>query len=516
MRKYIVYLLGINILVILLLLWMGQERLHEFKSYHLVIAQESTSSASRAIADFIKEKKRLVSLFAIENQALINSYASDPDDSDIKQRLSDHIASHFPNHFTFTVTDSSGIPVTEDFEGYVGDLCKRDLKKFVIDGEQLPRIHPNSEVYHFDVLAPLNVQGKQFILFISFQADVLGTVLESAQTQGHQLMLIDPAVSNLIEVTSDGARINWERNDYRLSEDEKKSILFSSEVADTVWHAVDLSMPDLFKDFTDKLLIRSLLIFLLFVLVSIAMFVFTSREEKLRKKAEQNKENFLAVISHDIRTPITSIRGSLDLIKNGHTGKITDETLQYVNIAVKNSDRLVTLINDLLDLQKIEAGKMSFDIETQGLTPLVSTCIDNNVAYAELFNASCRLQVNADNLTVNVDASRFEQALSNLLSNAIKYGTSDDEIIISIDKIDDHARISITDHGQGIPESNHDRVFSRFAQFGTAKKTERVKGTGLGLSIVKNIIEKQGGRVGFRSIEGQGSTFFIDLPIVYY
>jgi len=512
MRKYIGYLLGINILVILLLLWMVKERLHEFEAYHLAIAQESTSSASRAIAGFIAEKKRLVSLFATENPGLINQHAADPYDSDIKQRLSQRIATHFPDYFTFAVSDAAGVPVAEDFEGYVGDLCKLDLEKFASSGQQFPRIHPNHEVYHFDILAPLKGLNRQSILFISFHADVLGKILESAQTQGHQLILIDPTASHLIEVTSDGARINWERNDYRLSEDEKSRILFSNKVSDTVWEAVDLSEPELFSQFKNKLILHSLLIAMLFILVSIAMLIFLTREEKLRKKAERNKENFLAVVSHDIRTPITSIRGSLDLIKNGHTGELTAETLQYINIAVRNSERLVNLIDDLLDLQKIEAGEMNFNIQAEELTPLVSACIENNTTYAKLFNASCRLQVNAKDLIVSIDASRFDQAFSNMLSNAIKYGAPEDEILISIDRHDFYARVSVTDHGAGIPESKHQHVFSRFTQFG-AEKSGQVKGTGLGLSIVKNIIEKQGGRVGFTSVEGEGSTFFVDLPI---
>jgi len=513
MRQYLLYILGINVLIFLLLLWMGQERLKEFKAYHLAIAQESTSSASRAIEHFIAEKKRLVSLFAMENQNLINQYASEPENADISQQLNARIKSHFPEYFTFMVTNATGIPFVEDFEGYVGDLCKTDLRKFIIEGKQFPRIHPNQEVYHFDIIAPLNSIPSQLILFISFKADILGKVLESAQTSGHQLMLIDPAVSQLIEVTADGARVNWDRSDYRLSEDEKSRILSSQKVNATVWHAVDISLPYLFNDFKSKLFVRSVFILLLFVVVSIAMFNMLRREERLRKLAEQNKENFLAVVSHDIRTPITSIRGSLDLIKNGYTGEVSDETLEYLNIAIKNSDNLVNLINDLLDLQKIEAGSMRFTLKNEALSPLVSNAIKINTSYAELFNASCRLQILVDDLSVNVDASRFEQAFTNLLTNAFKYGAKGDEIIVSIDKVDNLARVAVTDHGQGIPESSQHQVFKKFTQF-NASKTGQVKGTGLGLSIVKTIIERQDGHVGFKSSEGKGSTFYIDLPLI--
>jgi signal transduction histidine kinase len=326
-------------------------------------------------------------------------------------------------------------------------------------------------------------------------------------------MLIDHEASHLIEVTSDGARINWQRDDYRMSDDEKDRILFTKDVNGTVWKAIDLSVPELFETFYFSLLWPSLLQLALIIILSVAMLLFVRREERLRLIAEANKENFLAVISHDLRTPITAINGSLDLIRNGHTGEISDTTKQYVEIAINNSRRLINLINDLLDLQKFESGHMTYEIKNELLTPLVENSIKANQSYLEMFTTRCRLQVGDDNLWVHVDDSRFDQAFSNLLSNAIKYGAKDDEIIISIDRVNKYARVSITDHGEGIPESRHEQVFQRYAQFGDAK-SKHVSSTGLGLSIVKNIIEQQGGKVGFKSEEGKGSTFYIDLPVI--
>lgn len=513
MRKYILYLFGINLLFILLLVWMGVERSRDFQSYHLAIANESTASAARSIEDFITEKKRLVGLFAQEHRDLILAHARNTEDEGLQQQLVQRIARHFPDYFTFTVADETGETLVVDFEGYVGDLCKLDLKAFVKDAYQSPRIHPNDKAYHFDILAPLEYPHKKLILFISFHADVLGQVLQSAQTNGHQLMLIDHASSNLIEVTSDGARNNWNRNDYRMTDAEKERILSSREVKGTVWNAVDLYVSDLFKQYYTNLFWFSLLQLVLMIMLSTAMLLFIRREEKLRLIAEQNKENFLAVVSHDLRTPITSISGSLDLIRNGHTGEISESTLQYVDIAINNSKRLINLINDLLDLQKIEAGHMSYETKDELLTPLVENSIKANQSYLHMFHTTCRLVVEQDDLWVHVDAFRFDQAFSNLLSNAVKYGAKEDEIIVTISRINDFARVSITDHGKGIPETIQHQVFQRYAQFGDAK-FKHVSSTGLGLSIVKNIIEQQGGKVGFVSEEGKGSTFFIDLPVI--
>jgi signal transduction histidine kinase len=324
-------------------------------------------------------------------------------------------------------------------------------------------------------------------------------------------MLIDPA-AYLIEVTADGARINWERDDYRLSDDEKNRILFTSKVSDTVWNAVDLYLPGLLIDFRNTLLIYSILIFVLFLLASIIMYIIVRREEQLRIRAERNKDEFLAIVSHDLRTPITAIRGSMELVNSGKMGETNLEMKECIGIAINNCQRMSLLINDLLDLQKIEAGKMTFNITQQNLSRLVNTCIENNKGYSDQYKASMSLQDHAEDVDVNVDPSRFEQALTNLLSNAVKYGAKHDNIIVSIERSGEYVRVNVTDHGQGIPIAEQHCIFNRFTQLNNAS-TVHVKGTGLGLSIVKSLIEEQGGQVGFETTEGQGSTFYISLPI---
>ncbi len=511
MRKYTVYLIFVNVLVVGLLAWTGHERYQDFRSYHNSIAEEATASAARAIAAFIAEKKRQVALFARDYMELIQQFMHGPDNDELYEQVSSTIATYFPDFFTFTVADTSGEPLREDFEGYVGELCKGDLRKFAEHGKQSPRIHPHHEVYHFDIMAPLSSGPGAGTLFISFHADILGNVLRNAQSPGHQLMLIDPAL-NLIEVTADGARINWERDDYRLTADETNRVLYANKVSDTVWDVVDLNLSGLFADFRNKLLFYSILIAVLFMVASVIMYIIVRREERLRIRAERNKDEFLAVVSHELRSPITAIRGFLSLIESECEGKATADMNQYIGISINNCDRMSLLIDDLLDLQKIEAGKMTFDIKRKNLKQLVSACIENNKGYCDLYDASISLHTDADDILVDVDPSRFEQVLSNLLSNAIKYGAQQDNILVSIERDGECARVSVTDHGQGIPESEQHRVFSRFSQLGKRTSTH-AQGTGLGLSIVKDLIERQGGHAGFETTEGQGSTFYIELPL---
>jgi len=512
MKTYTIYMALIVGLFSAALAWIVTSRQDDYRAYHTAIAQESTASAANAIAGFVAEKTRLVRLFSDEHLDLVRALAAQPDSETLHQRLEQRIALYFPGYFSFTVSGLDGQPHIEDFDGLIGDLCRTDLRTFADTGSQQPRIHPHSEAYHFDVLAPFGAGQNAGILFISFHADILGEVLKSAQTSGHQLIVTDPEASDLIEVTADGARINWDREDYRLSTAEKNRILFRSEVPGTAWTIVDLSTPGLFENYSAQLIKHSVLIFLLLITITLVMLVLLRREEGLRRAAERHKDDFLSIVSHELRTPLTSIRGSLGLIAGGVTGDITDKTRSLVDAALANSERLVLLINDLLDLQKIEADQMAIDRKPVELEPFMHNCIEWNAGYAEKFGARFVLTENTPGIVVDIDEHRIAQVISNLLSNAVKYGAEQDTIEIACSQVDGYARIAITDHGPGIPESFHKRIFEKFAQL-DASDNRKVNGTGLGLSIVKFITEKHGGKAGFETRVGSGSTFYIDLPV---
>jgi signal transduction histidine kinase len=512
MKSYTTFILVIACLVIVMLEWIAQTRLKDFKSYHVAIAQESTAGISNEISRFVGEKKRLVKLFANEHLDLIRKLAEAPNDGSLHLQLEQRIAEYFPYYFTFTVADPDGQPYMEDFDGLIGERCRDDISKFVDSGTQNPRVHPHAEAYHFDILAPYGSDGSAGILFVSFHADILGGALKSAETPGHQLMLVYPEASQLIEVTSDGARINWDRNDYRLSPDEQSRILFRKAVPGTVWEAVDLHTSTLFAAFRGDVLRQSAIIFLLFATASIAMLFYVRREERLRRAAESHKDEFLSVVSHELRTPLTSIRGALALIANNVTGDVCPKTAPLADIALTNSIRLETLVNDILDVQKMEAGKMDFDMQPAELVPLVERSIRDCVAYGEQFGSTFTLKSAPPGIIVNVDRNRFSQIMANLLSNAAKYGAEADAVEVAVVATGANVRINVTDHGPGIPESDRARIFQKFIQ-ADSSDSRKVSGTGLGLSIVKLIAEEHGGTAGCESQLGAGSTFYIDLPV---
>jgi PAS domain S-box-containing protein len=236
-----------------------------------------------------------------------------------------------------------------------------------------------------------------------------------------------------------------------------------------------------------------------------------ARDIDERKKVEQMKTDFVSVVSHELRTPLTSIRGSLGLLAGGVAGQLPEKVRPLVEIASKNSDRLVRLINDILDIEKIESGQMGFRFVPLELMPLIEQGIEANRAYAQPFGVEMHVSGELPGVRVWADADRLLQVLANLLSNAIKFSPPNGVVEVSVTRQGDRLRVAVTDHGRGVPAEFQPRIFEKFAQ-ADASSTRQKGGTGLGLSISKAIVERHGGAIGFYSVPGEATTFFFDLP----
>jgi signal transduction histidine kinase/DNA-binding response OmpR family regulator len=233
-----------------------------------------------------------------------------------------------------------------------------------------------------------------------------------------------------------------------------------------------------------------------------------------RKKAERMKNEFISTVSHELRTPLTSIRGSLGLIRGGVTGEIPQQTLKLVDIAYTNSERLVRLINDILDIEKIEAGKMEFHIQRLELIPIVEKSIEMMRNFANQYNVQLKLNKTVPNIESYIDADRLEQVLVNLMSNAAKFSPAGSTINIEMSMTSQSVvKISVIDQGIGIPDEFKSMLFKKFAQV-DASDSKAKGGTGLGLSISKAIVEKFGGKIDCDSVQGKGSTFYIEIPAI--
>jgi len=242
-------------------------------------------------------------------------------------------------------------------------------------------------------------------------------------------------------------------------------------------------------------------------------FVGITRDVTERKRVELMQKEFISTVSHELRTPLTSIRGSLSLILGGAVGVLPEKAKALLNIANNNSDRLIHLINDILDIEKITSGNMQFDNAVTDALTVVQRAIESNKGYADQLGVRFELiSVPDEVVMIRVDKQRMEQVMSNLMSNAAKYSPVGDAVEIAIEVIKEEVRITVHDHGKGIPEEFKPRIFCKFSQADSSDARQK-GGTGLGLNITKELIEEQGGRIGFESGEDVGTTFYVDLPI---
>ncbi|RKG57027.1 response regulator [Corallococcus sp. AB011P] len=229
-----------------------------------------------------------------------------------------------------------------------------------------------------------------------------------------------------------------------------------------------------------------------------------------RKAVERMKNEFISTVSHELRTPLTSIRGSLGLLENGIVGELPSQALDMVRIARTNTERLIRLINDILDLEKMESGMLELKLQPQTAQDLVEATLAGVQGMAETAHVSLRSDVEGAP-QVKGDRDRLIQVLTNLVSNAIKFSPQGASVVVAAGfSVDGRVRFSVTDQGSGIPEEKLPRLFGRFQQL-DASDTRSKGGTGLGLAISQAIVEQHGGRIEVSSPPGQGATFQFTL-----
>lgn len=241
--------------------------------------------------------------------------------------------------------------------------------------------------------------------------------------------------------------------------------------------------------------------------------VFILRDISQHLELEAMKNQFVSTVSHELRTPLTAIKGSLGLLTSGALGSFPDKAKTILTVANNNCTRLINLINDILDLEKIKRGEMSFNYEDIEIKSIIKQTIELNKPYADQFNVKITEISKINKLFINVDKNRLLQVLSNLISNAIKFSKQNEEIKIITEKVKENVKISIIDNGIGIPEEAKEKIFKAFSQVDSTDSRAK-GGTGLGLYICKMIIEKMNGKIDFESISGEGSSFFFTIPLI--
>jgi PAS domain S-box-containing protein len=231
-----------------------------------------------------------------------------------------------------------------------------------------------------------------------------------------------------------------------------------------------------------------------------------------REKVEQIKDQFLATVSHELRTPLTSIVGALGLLKAGAASQLPPQAERLVNIAENNANRLIRIVNDILDAEKLQSGEMSFAMASLDLGEVVSAACTAMAGLAATKSITVEAHCPGEPVIVDGDGERLLQVITNLLSNAIKFSPSASKVTTTLSVVQGRARVAIADHGPGIPADLRDRMFTRFAQ-SPSMSSSGMPGTGLGLAIARDIVTAHHGQIDFEDNTPQGTIFTCDLPL---
>ena len=241
--------------------------------------------------------------------------------------------------------------------------------------------------------------------------------------------------------------------------------------------------------------------------------VLLMRDITERKRIEQLKEEFVSTVSHELRTPLTAINGAIGLLAGGVVGQVAPAQQQLLDIAQANGQQLSLLINDILDIEKLTAGKMELHMQRLSLMPLVLQAKNRNLPLAQQNNVQLKIQSDlTDEVQVLVDENRLQQVFANLLANAIRFSPEHGQVLLEVRLIGINVRISVADQGPGVPADFEPRLFQKFSQ-ADSSSTRKLSGTGLGLAISKELMTRMGGEIGYQPNLPAGACFYIDLPV---
>jgi signal transduction histidine kinase len=235
-----------------------------------------------------------------------------------------------------------------------------------------------------------------------------------------------------------------------------------------------------------------------------------ARDVSERKEIERAKDEFVSIVSHELRTPLTSIRGALGLLASNRIDLTPEKRERMIALAASNSDRLIRLINDILDVERLNSGTIALDRQPVHVRDVVGQTVDGMRTVAD--RAGVRLCWQSDDLTILADADRITQTLTNLLDNAVKFSPSGSAVDVTVRRDGTFALFEVRDHGRGIPPDKLQTIFGRFQQVDASDSREK-GGSGLGLAICKSIVEQHGGRIWVQSRPNEGSAFRFTIPL---
>jgi len=494
-----------------ILIWIGLDRISDFKTHQQEVASSTIRLVATDIRHVIEDNRRLVTIYAKINREKISALAQNPENDALREQLQDDLKKWFPNMFTYTISDHAGKPYLDDFDGNIGILCREDMNLLATEQNYKIRIHPNPHAYHYDIMSTWGDNKLGGIFFISFRPEVIVRRMVAASPPGQNLVLLIPEREYLIEITESGSRDVTPRTDYRMPVSQREKILDMLPVPQTEWHIAVLPEPKLFSTFENRIYLTYGTIIGLFLSGSITFCLLLLYFEYQRLAVKKMRDEMMSLFSHDLRSPLVAILGALGLLNNNSETR-NPQTRELIRLTYENAEIMNRIVNDILDINKLEAGKMDFDFKHIDVNALCRKACDNNQSYAHDFTVFLVHLATPEPVMVMADEHRMLQALTNVISNAIKYSRENGTVTIRCELLQNMVHISIEDTGLGIPIEHQSHLFEKFSQI---KRTlrKKVPGTGLGLAIVKSIVEAHHGKVYFHSKENIGTNFYIDLPI---
>lgn len=264
--------------------------------------------------------------------------------------------------------------------------------------------------------------------------------------------------------------------------------------------------------FIDEPDVAAAIVLIVAAILMVVGFSITNSFEKLAE-VSRLKSEFISIVSHQLRSPLSNFRWVIDLLISGKTEKVSEKQLSYLQILMENTSRMDELVSDLLVVSRIESGGIFFKNEEVSLSDLVEKIVSRAMPLARASNIELGVSVRDKLPLIFCDPFQISQAIENLVDNAIHYTKSRGRVEIAIERKDSQVYLGIKDGGVGIPREDQKFIFQKFFRGSNASKQE-TRGSGLGLYIARSIVEKSGGKIGFISQEGQGSTFWFTLPII--
>jgi len=257
-----------------------------------------------------------------------------------------------------------------------------------------------------------------------------------------------------------------------------------------------------------------LLVALIVLLITAILFIIAVITRSFERLAEANrmKSEFVSVVSHQLRSPLSNLKWVIELLMSGRISSVSEKQLEYFKILRENSERMEELVQDLLTVSRIEQGKLPLKKEEIILEDLVKSAIKDMEIFARASNVKMEFSSEKNLPRITGDPSQLKLTVDNLLDNAIRYVKENGKVELNLKKKNSNLYFEVKDNGVGIPQNDQKYIFQKFFRSGNIKR-HQTQGSGLGLYITKSIIEKSGGKIGFTSQEGVGSTFWFTLPI---